>query len=284
MNILKKHRSVAGYSAVAGCTALALAGVVFFRAPDSVAYAQVTEPVLSSIAVTPAMTSALVTWNTDLNSTSQIAYGTTASYGSLSPMSSTSVMNHAVALTGLAAGTTYHYKVISGNGTSTPNKSADYMFMTGMATTTSSTTDIVDASSTDPVVLQTEIQELEAQLALLTQQIIAFLNAHPDHHGNIGDGGWIGTTTPSMSSSAMIDQSVRTIRAGTTVDFTGRNFGHEEGVSVTMNGHTVTTAHADGGGNFSTGSLPALLTNGTVTYTFTGQNSGDVAQATVTTN
>lgn len=90
-------------------------------------------------------------------------------------------------------------------------------------------------------------------------------------------GGGTGTTTPPMTNptGATVDQQGRSYMAGGTIDFGGRNFGHEENVTISLNGMIVTTAHADGGGNFSTGSLTLPSTPGDYIYYFTGQSSGD---------
>ncbi|MDB5244568.1 MAG: hypothetical protein JWN18_438 [Parcubacteria group bacterium] len=100
---------------------------------------------------------------------------------------------------------------------------------------------------------------------------------------NLGMGtttpGGSGTTTPPVTTNrtgAWVDQSGHTYRAGGTIDFNGRNFGHEETVTITLNGQTVRTAHADGGGNFSTGSMTLPGTIGEYLYIFRGENSGDV--------
>jgi len=57
--------------------------------------------------------SAVVTWTTNLPSSSQVEYGTTASYGSMTALDSGPVVNHLVVLNGLNAGTGYHYRVHS---------------------------------------------------------------------------------------------------------------------------------------------------------------------------
>ena len=80
----------------------------------------------------------------------------------------------------------------------------------------------------------------------------------------------------------MIDNPTRTVMGGGAVDFAGRNFGHEEQVTITRNGTQVGSSHADGGGNFSTGSMTVPSASGTYTYTFTGATSGFSATATVT--
>ena len=57
--------------------------------------------------------SATITWTTDKASNSQVAYGTTGGYGSLSALNATLATSHSVTLTGLAASTTYYYQVQS---------------------------------------------------------------------------------------------------------------------------------------------------------------------------
>jgi hypothetical protein len=96
-----------------------------------------------------------------------------------------------------------------------------------------------------------------------------------------------GTTTPSTGTSTPMNTGMVTpnnwsVRQGTTVDFTGRGFGIEEPVTVMSDGMAMTTAHADGGGNFSTGSLNVPMTLGSKTYNFMGQNSGITGSATIT--
>ena len=85
----------------------------------------------------------------------------------------------------------------------------------------------------------------------------------------------------TSAASGMVTASNTIVAPGAHIDFNGRNFGHEESVVVTMGGTTVATAHADGGGNFSTGSITIPMTTGSQTYTFTGQNSGTSATVTI---
>jgi hypothetical protein len=94
------------------------------------------------------------------------------------------------------------------------------------------------------------------------------------------NGGGTGTTTPPTMGMGTIDQNNWNVYAGGTIDFGGHNFMHEEDILVTLNGQTIATAHADGGGNFSTGSIRLPSTPGTYTYLFQGQN-GDSVSATV---
>ncbi len=95
-------------------------------------------------------------------------------------------------------------------------------------------------------------------------------------------GGSTGTSgTGSSPVSATVTPPTLTARAGTNVDFNGRNFGHEETVLIVANGQPAGSAHADGGGNFSTGSLSVSTVPGTYNYVFTGMTSGSSANVTV---
>jgi len=94
-------------------------------------------PVISSVAagsITPS--SAMITWTTDIPSSSQVFYGTTASYGQSTTFDSTQVTRHSQTLNGLTAGTTYHYDVQSTGSTSNTGTSADGTFSTSATNVT----------------------------------------------------------------------------------------------------------------------------------------------------
>jgi len=63
--------------------------------------------------------SAIIKWTTNQTSSSQVEYGGTDSYGSITPVDTAQVTSHSVPISGLTGGTTYHYRVISGAVTST---------------------------------------------------------------------------------------------------------------------------------------------------------------------
>jgi len=74
----------------------------------------------------------VVTWKTDVGSTSWVDYGFDTAYGQTSGNSSL-VTDHSVTLTGLADGKTYHYRVRSGAANYTTISSADRTFQTMVA-------------------------------------------------------------------------------------------------------------------------------------------------------
>lgn len=90
-----------------------------------------TGPNISAVTATSITTTgATITWTTDVTATSQVDYGTTTSYGTSTTLDSTLVTAHSVALTGLTAGTVYHYRVHSRNSAGTETLSGDSVFST----------------------------------------------------------------------------------------------------------------------------------------------------------
>jgi phosphodiesterase/alkaline phosphatase D-like protein len=106
-----------------------------------------TKPVISSI-VQPASpdtlgpTSASIGWKTDELASTQVEYGTTATYGKLEPAqpandptggASLGVIDHSVVLTGLQPNTTYTYRVKSKDAAGNEAVSEDNTFTTTSA-------------------------------------------------------------------------------------------------------------------------------------------------------
>jgi hypothetical protein len=90
-----------------------------------------TPPVISAIAganVTSA--GATVNWATNEASDTQVEYGATASYGSSTALNSTRATTHSASVTGLAANTTYHYRVRSRDAAGNLAVSADMVMTT----------------------------------------------------------------------------------------------------------------------------------------------------------
>jgi hypothetical protein len=79
-------------------------------------------------------TGATIGWTTDQASDSQVVYGPTSAYGSSSALNATLTTSHSVALSGLAAGTAYHYAVKSRNSAGTLATSPDATFTTSAGT------------------------------------------------------------------------------------------------------------------------------------------------------
>ncbi|TAH34067.1 hypothetical protein EYC59_03660 [Candidatus Saccharibacteria bacterium] len=93
--------------------------------------ADTTAPTISAVASSSiTQTSATVTWTTNEAADSQVKYGATTSYGSTTTLDSTKVTSHSVSLSGLTAGTLYHYQVVSKDAAGNSTSSADATFTT----------------------------------------------------------------------------------------------------------------------------------------------------------
>lgn len=229
-----------------------------------------TMPVISGISATPGLMGVGIAWTTDVPSTSQVLYGLTNQYGATSSLNSATTTNHSVSLGGFTSGTLYHYAVRSGNSAGV-TQSGDQTFTTLAPTTTPDD----NGNAARIAALQHVIDILKARLAALEARLNALIGG-----GNGNNGGGNGTTTPPVIGPAYIDQDGHSYQAGGQIDFGGHGFLHEENVAVMLNGQQVGSAHADGGGNFSTGSMTLPTTPGTYTYQFIGKK-GDSAHATI---
>jgi RHS repeat-associated protein len=95
-----------------------------------------TAPVISNVAAGGITASnATITWNTNENSDSQVEYGTTTAYGQSTTLDPAILTAHSEGLSGLAAGTLYHYRVKSRDATGNLAVSGDFSFTTAPDTT-----------------------------------------------------------------------------------------------------------------------------------------------------
>jgi len=92
--------------------------------------ADTTPPVISGVRVEPQPNSAVVLWDTDEYATSRVEYGTTSAYGNTTATDLELVREHAVSLANLEPLTTYHYRVISEDGSGNSDMSEDHTFTT----------------------------------------------------------------------------------------------------------------------------------------------------------
>ena len=86
-------------------------------------------PVIAEVSVAAGSTAATVTWSTGEAATARVDYGLSADYGS-SASRATLATSHALELSGLAPGTTYHYRVTSTDAAGNSASSADATFTT----------------------------------------------------------------------------------------------------------------------------------------------------------
>ncbi|MDM7998892.1 MAG: carboxypeptidase regulatory-like domain-containing protein [Dehalococcoidia bacterium] len=88
-------------------------------------------PVISQVSASDVTKSgATITWITNEPATSRVEYGLTDEYGSFTPLATNLVTSHSVEITGLKAGKTYHFRVISKDASSNEAMSSDFTFET----------------------------------------------------------------------------------------------------------------------------------------------------------
>src|SRR5207249_8521656 len=93
--------------------------------------ADTTPPVISSVAASNISTSgATISWATNEASESQVEYGPTIAYGQETTLDSALVTSHSVGLSGLTAGTLYHFRVKSADAAGNLAVSGDFTFTT----------------------------------------------------------------------------------------------------------------------------------------------------------
>ncbi len=112
---------------------------------SNVTVTPVPPPALSNIQSSPGALSAVVTWSTDIPSTSEVMYGLTTAY-ELGTVSNASLVSfHSIQLSGLSSSTLYHYKVRSADAGGNTATSGDQTFTT--TTLSNVTTDHLNQGS-----------------------------------------------------------------------------------------------------------------------------------------
>ena len=165
-------------------------------APTTTPIVDITAPMLSTIASSNVTTSgATITWTTNESATTQVEYGTTASYGSMTMINAALLTTHSAALTGLASNTTYHFRVLSKDAANNLATSGDLTFTTGA----------VDADA--PVLSSIVAANLTTSGATITWTTNENATTQVDYG-----------TTASYGSSSTLDS---TLASGHTVVLTG---------------------------------------------------------------
>ncbi len=109
-----------------------------------------TPPVISNVASSSITSSgATISWTTNEASDSQVEYGMTTGYGSTTTLNTTKVTSHSQSLSGLKAGTTYHYRVKSKDAAGNLATSVDCTFATASDTTPPVISSVAISSITD---------------------------------------------------------------------------------------------------------------------------------------
>jgi YVTN family beta-propeller protein len=207
-------------------------------------------PVISNVSVSSvSATSATITWTTDQAATDQVNYGTTNSYGSSSPLSSSMVQSHTVTLTGLTPGTTYNYDVVSTNSTGAAGLSANYTFSTVLPAPVISGVSVSSISTTSAIITWTTDQASTSQV-------------------NYGTTSSYGSASP-LNSSLVLSHSVTLtgLIAGTTYNFDVVSANANSQASASIN--STFQAPAVAGAPVITAAAAGSITGGSAVITWT---------------
>ena len=145
---------------------------------------------VSSVMATPGTSTASVSWATNLPANSQVSYGLTSAYGSMTTLDATLVASHTEMLTGLAPAATYHFQVKSVDAASDVAMSSDMTFMTNALPVSPAISDIsASAASTTATVAWTTNVPANGQVFYSTSSPITF------------GGGALSVSTTTMDTS-----------------------------------------------------------------------------------
>ncbi len=130
-----------------------------------------TPPTISNITVSNTTTSGTtISWTTNENSTTQIEYGLTTGYGSVTQFIATPSLNHSQTISGLQGNTVYHYRVASHDAAGNEVLSPDQTFTTLTSTDNDGdgVLNTVDRCPLTPPSLRSVVNTYGCPLPLLT--------------------------------------------------------------------------------------------------------------------
>jgi hypothetical protein len=196
--------------------------------------ADTTPPAISGVNTTNVTTSAAtVRWTTNENSDSQVDYGTTTAYGQSTGLNGSMVTSHSMGLSGLAGGTTYHYRVRSRDGAGNLATSSDVTFATAAA-----------GDTTPPTISAVTVTNVTSSGATVSWTT----NEASDSQVDYGTTASYGQTTPNNPSLVTAHSvAVSGLSASTSYHFRVRSR-DAAGNTGLGSDSTFTTSAAGGGG------------------------------------
>jgi hypothetical protein len=258
---------------------------------------------ISGVAASNAtLTGVAIAWQTSVPANAQVQYGTTSSYGAVTPVDSTITTSHQVTLSGLKPGTTYHFRADSTDTKNNTAKSNDMTFAT-LADNTPPTVSItsplpnvtiagtatVNANASDDVAVasvQFKVDNANTGTALTAAPYSYALNTNGLSNGNhiltavaTDTSGNTATSTGvavnvnnTASAPSILSLNPTSGVIGTPVTISGANFGATQGTStVTFNGIAATPTSWNA--TSMVAAVPAGATTGNVVVTVGGAAS-----------
>jgi hypothetical protein len=160
--------------------------------------------VISGVQADPKIDSAIITWVTNIPSSSQIEYGSSISYGFETPVSPSLETNHSVKITGLNQNATYHYRVKSRDMCGNEAVSSDLTFVTAADVTPPDTSFISGPPNNG--------KACERDVNLCWQGTDDFTASSDIQYSyNLDNGPWSGWTIESCHSFAGLPDGLHTV-------------------------------------------------------------------------
>jgi hypothetical protein len=267
---------------------------------------------ISSVSATSLTTTgATISWQTNAAASSQVEYGTSATYGSVAPVNAAMVTSHSATLTALKSSTLYHYRVTSVDANNNSAVSGDFTFTTTnggdtvpptvsvtapLQNATISGTVAVTAAATDNVAVATVQFQLDG--ANLGATVIATPYAFSWDTTKAANGvhtlrALVVDTSNNSATSTTVSVTVNNTTpqapsvggltpnsgiVGSSVTITGTNFGATQGAStVKFNG--VAATPTSWSATSIVAAVPNSATTGNVVVTVGGLASNGVSFA-----
>jgi hypothetical protein len=194
-----------------------------------------TPPVISNLSAGSVTSSgAIVSWNTDQPATGQVQYGTTTAYAGSTAQNATLATGHAQQISGLAANTLYHYRVLSANSSGNQAVSGDATFTTATA---SSSIPVTPPSG--PITL---VQQKTTTYASASS-VVVNLSAAP----HVGNALVLFSANNSVGISGVSGGGVTWARAGAGASHSALDVWY--GLNSSGSGAAVTVSYADATGS-----------------------------------
>lgn len=223
----------------------------------SASTADVSEPIVSNIQAGAITTSgATITWATNELATSRIEYGTTSTYGSFTALDGVAdLTSHSVALSGLTAGTEYHYRVISSDAVGNTTTSGDQTFTTS-ATAADVTAPVAPVITTSAATVDANTYSVAGTVtAESTAQTVTVYNGATAVATVV-----VPASQTSWSVTVSLTQSASNAFTATSTDASG---------NVSGASNTVTITEAEGAVSLAVTSIGATKTLATADDSYT---------------
>ncbi len=271
-----------------------------FSADRSFSTPDIDAPLISEVAAGGITgVGATITWTTSEDATSQVDYGLTDQYGQTTALDKDLVIDHSVRLTGLSAGSTYHYRVRSKDALNHEGYSGDYTFSTSSVgyLVISPATATVAAGSTRAYTAEA-FDQFNNSLGNVTSTTVFSIQsgAGGSWSGNVytsqkpgiwtvtgTHGGLTGTATLTVSvgsvASIVISPATSTVIAGNTQAYTVEAFDQFQNSLGDLTTSTIFSINTAAGGSWVANVYTSRKAG---TWTVTGSYAGRTDTATLT--